>query len=117
VVISLAACFLAVGMAGVKAEQAGQARNGVPVKSNEIGGLVASSKGPEAGVWVITETSGLPTNFIKIVVTDDQGRYLLPELPAATYKVWVRGYGLVDSKAVEGTPGKAVGYTRPTLQT
>ena len=51
--------------------------------------------GPEAGVWVIAETTDLPTKFAKIVVTDDQGRYLLPELPKARYKVWVRGYGLV----------------------
>src|SRR5262245_16485949 len=66
-----------------------------------ISGLVTSAKGPEAGVWVIAETEDTPTKFRKIVVTDDRGRYLLPELPkAATYKVWVRGYGLVDSKAV-----------------
>ena len=33
----------------------------------------------------------------QIVVTDDRGRYLVPELPKANYNVWVRGYGLVDS--------------------
>src|SRR5919108_6001669 len=62
-----------------------------------IGGSVASEQGPEAGVWVIAETNELKTPFIKIVVTDDQGRYVLPQLPDATYRVWVRGYGLVDS--------------------
>ena len=59
-----------------------------------------SSKGPEAGVWVIAETRDLPTKFRKIVVTDDAGRYMLPDLPKATYNVWVRGYGLVDSMPV-----------------
>ena len=63
-----------------------------------IQGIVQSSKGSEAGVWVIAETDDLPTHFIKIVVTDDDGRFVLPELPDALYKVWVRGYGLVDSK-------------------
>ncbi len=65
--------------------------------SDYIGGVVTSSKGPEAGVWVIAETTELPTKYAKIVVTDDQGRYVLPELPTATYQVFVRGYGLVDS--------------------
>lgn len=62
-----------------------------------ITGTVQGEKGPEAGVWVIAETKDLPTNFIKIVVTDDRGRFLVPDLPKANYKVWVRGYGLVDS--------------------
>src|SRR4051794_12218000 len=70
-----------------------------------ISGVVSSANGPEAGVWVIAETDSLPTKFRKIVVTDDRGRYLLPELPkAADYSIWVRGYGLSDSKPV---PGKA----------
>ena len=85
--------------------------NRVAVNSDDIGGVVTSSKGPEAGVWVIAETTDLPTKFRKIVVTDDAGRYLLPELPKATYKVWVRGYGLVDSKPVEATPGKTLALT------
>ncbi len=72
-----------------------------------IGGVVRSSNGPEAGVWVIAETKDLPTNFIKIVVTDDQGRYMVPELPAANYRVFVRGYGLVDSTPVQAKPGAA----------
>ncbi|HET9272217.1 MAG TPA: carboxypeptidase-like regulatory domain-containing protein [Vicinamibacterales bacterium] len=72
-----------------------------------IGGTVRSAQGPEGGVWVIAETKELPTNFIKIVVTDDRGRFMLPELPAASYSVWVRGYGLVDSKPVTLKPGAA----------
>jgi hypothetical protein len=81
------------------------AANSVAVDSTSIGGVVTSPKGPEAGVWVIAETTDLPTKFRKIVVTDDAGRYLLPELPKATYKIWVRGYGLVDSKTVTAKPG------------
>ena len=70
-----------------------------------ISGVVQSSQGPEAGVWVIAETNDLPTQFVKIVVTNDDGRFLVPELPAATYDVWVRGYGLVDSTPIEASPG------------
>jgi hypothetical protein len=70
-----------------------------------ISGVVTSARGPEAGVWVIAETTELKTPFIKIVVTDDAGRYVLPQLPDATYNVWVRGYGLADSDRVEGRPG------------
>jgi hypothetical protein len=70
-----------------------------------ISGAVTSTRGPEAGVWVIAETQELKTPFIKIVVTDDAGRYVLPQLPTATYNVWVRGYGLADSERVEGRPG------------
>ena len=70
--------------------------------------MVTSANGPEAGVWVIAQTSDLPTKFVKIVVTDDQGRYVLPELPKANYDIWVRGYGLVDSPKVKGEPGKAL---------
>ena len=81
------------------------------IDADDIGGVVTSSKGPEAGVWVIAETTDLPTKFRKIVVTDDAGRYVLPDLPKANYKVWVRGYGLVDSKAVEATPGKTLALT------
>ena len=69
-----------------------------------ITGVVQGEKGPEAGVWVIAETKDLPTNFIKIVVTNDQGRFMVPELPTATYKVWVRGYGLVDSMPITMKP-------------
>jgi hypothetical protein len=69
-----------------------------------ITGVVLGAQGPEAGVWVIAETKDLLTNFIKIVVTDDQGRFMLPDLPSASYKVWVRGYGLVDSTPVEVKP-------------
>ena len=81
------------------------------VDADDIGGVVTSSTGPEAGVWVIAETTDLGTKYRKIVVTNDQGQYLLPELPHATYKVWVRGYGLADSPAIQTTPGKTLNLT------
>src|SRR6185312_2657996 len=62
----------------------------------------------EAGVWVIAETTDLPTKFVKIVVTDDLGRFLVPDLPKARYSVWVRGYGLIDSPKVRSTPGQSL---------
>ena len=74
----------------------------------DIAGVVGGPNGPEAGVWVIAETTDLPTKFAKVVVTDDKGRYLVPQLPKGTYDVWVRGYGLVDSPKVKGTPGKSL---------
>ncbi|SVA62374.1 uncharacterized protein METZ01_LOCUS115228 [marine metagenome] len=70
-----------------------------------ITGVVTSDSGPEAGVWVIAETDETPTKLVKIVVTDDDGRYLLPQLPDVTFNIWVRGYGLVDSAKVTGRPG------------
>ena len=73
---------------------------GVTVGATDIGGAVRSASGPEAGVWVIAETTDLPTKYAKMVVTDDQGRYVIPDLPRAKYNVWVRGYGLVDSPKV-----------------
>jgi len=72
----------------------------VAIDTDDIGGIVTSSKGPEAGVWVIAETTDLPTKFRKIAVTDDSGRYVIPDLPDAKYQVWVRGYGLIDSEHV-----------------
>ena len=86
-------------------------RSPVAIDANDIGGMVASAAGPEAGVWVIAETTDLPTKFARIVVTDDQGRYVLPDLPNATYSVWVRGYGLVDSPRVEARPGQPLNLT------
>src|SRR5579862_5852282 len=42
-----------------------QAQTAVPVDSDDIGGVVATSKGPEAGIWVIAETTDLPTKYSK----------------------------------------------------
>ena len=100
--------------AEARQQAAGSARQvaeQVAIDPDDIGGVVTSSKGPEAGVWVIAETTELPTKFRKIVVTDERGRYLLPQLPKATYKVWVRGYGLIDSGAVSAIPGQHLALT------
>jgi len=98
------AALLGVSRPGRSARQPAAAA--IPMNSSDIAGVVTSSKGPEAGVWVIAETKDLGTGYRKIVVTDDQGRYLLPDLPKANYTVWVRGYGLVDSAKVQTAPGK-----------
>src|SRR5215831_14357308 len=83
-----------------------------------IAGVVRSTNGPEAGVWVVAETKDLSTNFIKIVVTDDAGKFVLPELPSATYRVFVRGYGLADSTPVQLKPGtNDVQLTAPLAKT
>src|SRR4051812_49161379 len=74
--------------------------------ANDLGGIVTSANGPEAGVWVIAETTNLPSRMAKIVVTDDQGRYVVPDLPQANYTVWVRGFGLIDSPKVQAKPGR-----------
>jgi len=111
------ALFLAATLVGITAAQ--PAPPAVAIDSDDIGGRVTSANGPEAGVWVIAETSDLPTKFVRIVVTDDQGRYLLPDLPTAGYKVWVRGYGLVDSPKVDASPGRNLdltAVTAPSLQ-
>src|SRR4051812_29478379 len=106
------AALLAVALAGLLAGQSKSET--VRVGSADLGGVVSSSNGPEAGVWVIAETTDLPTKFVKIVVTDDRGRYLVPELPKANYSVWVRGYGLVDSAKVTAAPGKVLNLTAVT---
>ena len=90
---------IALLMLAAAIDVAGQ-RSAAPIvatDADDIAGVVTGPRGPEAGVWVIAETRDLPTPFAKIVVTDDQGRFLVPDLPKANYTVWVRGYGLVDS--------------------
>ena len=108
---SLLAAVLVWALTGVSSPVAAQvATRGteIPIDPDDIAGVVTSDKGPEAGVWVIAETTELPTKFRKIVVTDDRGRYLLPDLPLAGYTLWVRGYGLVDSPAIRATPGSRI---------
>ena len=107
-------CFVlgfAISLTTLRAQQGGGA---VAIDNDDIGGVVTGARGPEAGVWVIAETRETPTRLIKIVVTNDQGRYVLPDLPKGTYDVWVRGYGLVDSPKVKATPGKTLNLTAVT---
>ena len=99
--VSFAALLTAAAMTPAFAQQ-------VAIDNNDIGGVVTGASGPEAGVWVIAETRDLPTRYIKIVTTDDRGRYVIPDLPRATYDVWVRGYGLVDSPKQKVAPGKNI---------
>ncbi len=77
----------------------------IAIDDNDIGGIVRSTNGPEAGVWVIAETGEFDTFYARIVVTDDEGRYLIPDLPDANFEVWVRGYGLSDSPKAQSRPG------------
>jgi hypothetical protein len=102
-----------VGFAAVLAMAPAQlsAQVTVAIDADDIGGVVTGAAGPEAGVWVIAETNDLGTRMAKMVVTDDQGRYVIPDLPKAKYKVWVRGYGLVDSQKVDSEPGKQLNLT------
>jgi hypothetical protein len=103
------------GVASLAAWRAGghasRATDDAPQGEAHLEGVVTGPNGPEAGVWVIAETGELPTRFAKIVVTDDRGRYVLPDLPRATYDVWVRGYGLTDSPKVRSAPGRTLNLT------
>jgi hypothetical protein len=102
---------LAVGLAPMPLGAQQKTEPAIRIAENDLGGVVRNANGPEAGVWVIAETTDLPTKFAKIVVTDDQGRYVMPDLPQANYSVWVRGYGLVDSPKVQARPGKSLDLT------
>ena len=99
---------LVVGLAPMPLSAQQKTDPAIRIGNNDLGGMVRSPTGPEAGVWVIAETTGLPTPFAKIVVTDDRGRYVVPDLPQANYDVWVRGYGLINSPRVVAKPGTIV---------
>ena len=99
-------CFVAVA-----ASLAWVSGRGVTAAEDDITGIVTGVSGPEAGVWVIAETVDLPTSFRKIVVTDDEGRFLVPDLPPGGYEVWVRGYGLRDSAKSTARPGADVRFS------
>ena len=106
VYLGIVAVGIAAFLASWPSQLSSQQSTSVSIDNDDIGGVVTSAKGPEAGVWVIAETTDLPTRFARMVVTDDRGRYVLPDLPKANYNIWVRGYGLVDSPKVKATPGK-----------
>ena len=56
-------------------------------------------------MWVIAETTDLPTTFAKIVVTDDQGRYQFGSVMPGNYSgarhvhigVYTEGYEYFDT--------------------
>src|SRR5262249_27512436 len=114
---SVAAFGIAAFGIGAPSSVSAQQAAAVAIDNDDIGGVVTSSNGPEAGVWVIAETRDLPVRYIKSVVTDDQGRYVIPDLPKANYDVWVRGYGLVDSAKVKSEPGKQLNLTAVAAKT
>lgn len=76
-----------------------------------ITGTVTGPNGREAGGSVIPEKYDLPTRYAKIVVTDSIGRYLIPELPSANYKVCGSGYGLIDSEKKDAKLGAILDLT------
>jgi hypothetical protein len=107
----VAAIALALALSGPPGQlQAQTSTPAVAIDNDDIGGVVTGPNGPEAGVWVIAETRDLPTRYAKMVVTDDQGRYVVPDLPKGKYKVWVRGYGLVDSPKLDAVPGQQLNH-------
>jgi hypothetical protein len=108
---SVAAVGIAALAVGSAASVSAQQAAAVAIDNDDIGGVVTGPNGPEAGVWVIAETTDLPTRYIKSVVTDDQGRYVIPDLPVGNYQVWVRGYGLVDSPKMRAKPGQMLNHT------
>ena len=116
IVLLLMAVAITSSVALIRAGQQ-QAPSVVSIDPDDIGGVVTGPSGPEAGVWVIAETADFPIKFRKIVVTDDRGRYVVPDLPKATYQVWVRGYGLVDSPHVTAAPGQQLALTAITAPT
>ena len=109
--LSLAASSLCFALLFDAPEAQQAALNAIVIDNDDIGGVVSGPKGPEAGVWVIAETRDLPVRYIKSVVTDDQGRFVVPDLPAANYAVWARGYGLVDSAKATTRPGQRLSIT------
>jgi hypothetical protein len=109
---AVAAVVAAANLGLIPAPASAQQQAAVAIDKDDIGGVVRGAAGPEAGVWVIAETTELPTKFAKIVVTDDQGRFVIPDLPPnVNYEVWVRGYGLVDSPKLRAKPGQLLSLT------
>ncbi|MEQ9562435.1 MAG: carboxypeptidase-like regulatory domain-containing protein, partial [Woeseiaceae bacterium] len=102
------ALLLSISIAGCQPQTEEPDGVNIPIDDDDIAGVVRSAAGVEAGVWVIAETSDLGTRFARIVVTDDEGRYVVPDLPAAEYELWVRGYGLADSAKVPASPGDRI---------
>ena len=95
-------------LGGVGARQADNKT--VAVDADDIGGVVTGLAGRSRRVRHRGDDQ--PAN-----ASDQErghrrsGRYLIPDLPRATYDVWVRGYGLIDSQKVKATPGKALPLT------
>jgi hypothetical protein len=110
-VAGLAACIFLDSIPPYASSPAQPTSGDVAIDPDDIGGVVTGPSGAEAGVWVIAETRDLPVRYIKSVVTDDRGRFVVPDLPQASYQVWARGYGLVDSAKATTKPGQRLSIT------
>ena len=72
---------------------------------SEVNGSVFDSSQallPGVTVTLVEEATGIT----RTVVSNDRGRFVVPDLPSASYTVWVRGYGLVDSAKTTAKPGQ-----------
>ena len=114
---SLAACSEPTSDPAATDNPAAESATAPSVADDAIGGVVTSATGVEAGVWVIAETGDFETFFARIVVTDEQGRFLIPELPAADYQVWTRGYGLADSPKLAARGGSNLDLSASIAET
>src|SRR5262249_59189509 len=65
----------AIAAAGFLAAAPASAQTTVAIDNDDIGGVVRGPNGPEAGGWVIAETTELGNQMAKMVVTDDHGGY------------------------------------------
>jgi hypothetical protein len=110
VLLTGVAAFAFVASEGLVPPHLSAQQQSVAIDADDIGGVVTGPNGPEAGVWVVAETNDLPTRYTKSVVTDDQGRYVIPDLPVANYQVFVRGYGLIDSPRMRAKPGQVLNH-------
>jgi hypothetical protein len=110
VLLTGVAAFAFVASEGIVPPHLSAQQQSVAIDADDIGGVVTGPNGPEAGVWVVAETNDLPTRYTKSVVTDDQGRYVIPDLPVANYQVFVRGYGLIDSPRMRAKPGQVLNH-------
>ncbi len=106
--LAVAGCLGVLSYSWVAAQRGVQAP---AIDADDIGGIVRSSRGPEAGVWVIAENRDVAARLVRTVVTDDQGRYVLPDLPRGMYQVWTRGFGLIDSRRVAASLGRRLDLT------
>lgn len=109
--IILGACSNEDNVPAIDAATGIDSSNAITTDASAISGVVTSSAGAEAGIWVIAETGDFDTFFARIVVTDDQGRFLIPDLPQADYQVWTRGYGLADSPKLSTQAGATLNLT------
>ena len=103
--ISVVAIFLMLSPHRLSSQQGAVVR----VDGDDIGGVVTGANGPEAGVWVIAETTGPPDQ-----VRQDRGHRRsgpLRDCPTCRRPITACGCaatGLVDSPKVQTAPGKTL---------